>query len=107
MKMGKLYSHQTIISNEGTAVDRVVNIDHTNPNIREELQMLKLENEVDPRIVQPKHLKGQKILYRRGEEILMSEVALIGGECYVMYWGASMKITEMDGWVKLPVVSYL
>jgi hypothetical protein len=69
--------------------------------------MLKLENEVDPRIVQPKHLKGQKILYRRGNEILMSEVAVIADECYVMYWGISMKISEMDGWVKLPVVSYL
>jgi len=76
-------------------------------NIREELQMLKLENEVDPRTVQPKHLRGQKILFRRGDEILMSEVAVIGGECYVMYWGISMKITDMDGWAKLPVVSYL
>lgn len=69
--------------------------------------MLQLENEVDPRIVQPKHLKGQKILFRRGEEILMSEVSLIGGECYVMYWGISMKLSQMDGWLKLPVVSYL
>ena len=69
--------------------------------------MLRLENEVDPRIVQPKHLHGQKILFRRGDEILISEVALIGGECYVMYWGISTRITEMDGWTKLPVVSYL
>ena len=69
--------------------------------------MLQLENEVDPRIGQPKHLRGQKILFRRGNEILMSEVALIGGECYVMYWGISMKLSEMDGWLKLPVVSYL
>ena len=69
--------------------------------------MLQLENEVDPRIVQPKHLRGQKILFRRGNEILMSEVSLIADECYVMYWGISMKISEMDGWVKLPVLSYL
>lgn len=62
---------------------------------------------MDPRIVQPKYLRGQKILFRRGNEILMSEVALIADECYVMYWGISMKISEMDGWVKLPVVSYL
>lgn len=71
------------------------------------MKMLQLENEVDPRIVQPKYLHGQKILFRRGNEILMSDVALIGGECYVMYWGSSMKITEMDGWIKLPVVNYL
>lgn len=69
--------------------------------------MLQLENEIDPKIVQPKHLRGQKILFRRGEEILMSEVALIADECYVMCWGISIKITEMDGWTKLPVVSYL
>lgn len=69
--------------------------------------MLRLENEVDPRIVQPKHLHGQKILFRRGDEILISEVAVIADECYVMYWGISSRITEMDGWVKLPVVSYL
>ena len=69
--------------------------------------MLRLENEVDPRIVQPKHLHGQKILFRRGDEIIISEVAVIGGECYVIYWGSSMRITEMDGWTKLPVVSYL
>ena len=62
---------------------------------------------MDPRIVQPKHLRGQKILFRRGNEILMSEVALIADECYVMYWGISMKLSQMDGWIKLPVVNYL
>ena len=80
---------------------------HMNQNMKEELQMLRLENETDPRIVQPKHLHGQKILFRRGDEILMSEVAVIDGQCYVMYWGISMEITDMDGWIKLPVVNYL
>ena len=37
----------------------------------------------------------------------MSEVAVIDGQCYVMYWGISMEITDMDGWIKLPVVNYL
>ena len=78
-----------------------------NQNMKEELQMLRLENETDPRIVQPKHLHGQKILFRRGDEILMSEVAVIDGQCYVLYWGNSMEITDMDGWIKLPVVNYL
>ena len=69
--------------------------------------MLRLENEIDPKIVQPKHLKGQKILFRRGDEVLISEVSLIADQCYVMYWGISMRLSEMDGWTKLPVVSYL
>ena len=69
--------------------------------------MLKLENEVDPRIVQPKHLKGQKILYRRGNEIAISEVIVIGAKCLVYYSGMTMDILEMDGWIKLPVISYL
>lgn len=69
--------------------------------------MLKLENEVDPRIVQPKHLKGQKILYRRGKEIAISEVIVIGAKCLVYYCGMTMDILEMDGWTKLPVVNYL
>lgn len=69
--------------------------------------MLRLENEVDPKIVQPKHLKGKKILFRRGNDVLISEVAVISDECYVMCWGISMKLSQMDGWTKLPAVSYL
>ncbi len=69
--------------------------------------MLRLENEVDPKIVQPKHLKGKKIIFRRGDEVLISEVIVIAEHCFVMYWGKTMRITEMDGWTKLPVVSYL
>lgn len=71
------------------------------------MRMLRLENEVDPRIVQPKHLKGQKILYRRGDTIAISEVIVIGAKCLVYYCGMTMDILEMDGWTKLPVVSYL
>ena len=69
--------------------------------------MLRLENEVDPRVVQPKHLKGQKILYRRGDTIAISEVIVIGATCFVYYCGITMNILEMDGWTKLPVVNYL
>lgn len=78
-----------------------------NQNTKREIRMLKLENEVDPRIVQPKHLKGQKILYRRGKEIAISEVIVIGAKCLVYYCGMTMDILEMDGWTKLPVVNYL
>lgn len=69
--------------------------------------MLRLENEVDPKLVQPKHLKGKKILFRRGNEIIISEVLVIGAKCLVYYYGMTMDIIEMDGWTKLPVVSYL
>jgi len=69
--------------------------------------MLRLENEVDPKIVQPKHLKGKKIMVRRNDEIFISDVVVIAGECFVRYWGITMDITQMDGWTKLPVVSYL
>jgi len=69
--------------------------------------MLRLENEVDPKVVQPKYLKGKKIIVRRKDEIFISDVVVIAGECFVRYWGITMPITEMDGWTKLPVVSYL
>ena len=69
--------------------------------------MLRLENEVDPKIVQPKHLKGKKIIVRRKDEIFISDVIVIAEKCFVMYWGITMAIAEMDGWTKLPVVSYL
>ena len=69
--------------------------------------MLRLENEVDPKIVQPKHLKGKKIIYRRKNDVFISEVIVIGDKCFVYYYGMTMDIMEMDGWTKLPVVSYL
>lgn len=69
--------------------------------------MLRLQNESDPKLVQPKHLKGKKILFRRGNEIIISEVLVIGDKCLVYYYGITMDIIEMDGWTKLPVVSYL
>jgi hypothetical protein len=78
-----------------------------NQNIKGEIRMLRLENEVDPKIVQPKHLKGKKIIFRRGDEILISEVIVIAEHCFVRYWGITMDITQMDGWTKLPAVSYL
>ena len=88
-------------------VHRVVNIVHTNPNTRKVPQMLRLENEIDPKIVQPKHLKGDKILVRRKDFIFISEVSVINNTAYVYYLGNSMSIHEFDGWTKLPVVSYL
>jgi len=69
--------------------------------------MLKLENEIDPKIVQPKHLKGKKIIYRRKNDVFISEVIVIGDKCLVYYLGITMDIMEMDGWTKLPVVNYL
>ena len=69
--------------------------------------MLRLQNEVDPKITQPKHLKGKKILFRRGDSIMISEVLVIGTKCLVYYSGLTMDITVMDGWTKLPVVDYL
>jgi hypothetical protein len=84
-----------------------VNIVPLNQNMRGEVRMLRLENEVDPKIVQPKHLKGKKIIFRRGDEVFISEVIVIGDKCFVYYSGMTMDIMEMDGWTKLPVVSYL
>jgi hypothetical protein len=84
-----------------------VNIVPLNQNMRGEVRMLRLENEVDPKIVQPKHLKGKKIIFRRGDEVFISEVIVIGDKCFVYYSGITMDITQMDGWTKLPVVSYL
>ena len=78
-----------------------------NQNIKGGIRMLRLENEVDPKITQPKHLKGKKIIFRRGDEILISEVIVIAERCFVRCWGITMDITEMDGWTKLPVVDYL
>jgi hypothetical protein len=78
-----------------------------NQNMRGEVRMLRLENEVDPKIVQPKHLKGKKIIFRRGDEVLISEVIVIAEQCFVRYFGITMDITQMDGWTKIPVVSYL
>lgn len=69
--------------------------------------MLRLENEVDPKIVEPKHLKGQKILIRHKDQIFISEVALINDTAYVYWLGNSMPIQKFDGWTKLPVISYL
>jgi hypothetical protein len=69
--------------------------------------MLRLENEVDPKITQPTHLKDKKIIVRRGDEIFISNVFITGGTCFVYYYGMFMEIFEMDGWTKLPVVSYL
>jgi hypothetical protein len=85
----------------------VANTVFLNLNTRGEIRMLRLENEVDPKIVQPKHLKGKKIIFRRGDEVLISEVIVIAEHCFVRYWGITMDITQMDGWTKLPVVSYL
>jgi hypothetical protein len=85
----------------------VANTAFLNLNTRGEIRMLRLENEVDPKIVQPKHLKGKKIIFRRGDEILISEVIVIAEQCFVRYFGITMDITQMDGWTKLPVVSYL
>jgi hypothetical protein len=78
-----------------------------NQNIKGEVKMLRLENEVDPKIVQPKHLKGKKIIYRRKNDVFISEVIVIGDKCFVYYSGMTMDIMEMDGWTKLPVVDYL
>jgi len=91
----------------GGVVAMGVNIVPLNQNIKGEIRMLRLENEVDPKIVQPKHLKGKKIIFRRGDEVLISEVIVIAEHCFVRYFGITMDITQMDGWTKLPVVSYL
>jgi len=69
--------------------------------------MLRLENETDPKRRQPKHLRGKKIIYRVGNGMFLSEVIIIGTECYVQYNGTWKEITKMDGWVEIPVVSYL
>ena len=91
---------------DGVAVV-VVNIVHMNLNIEKETQMLQLQNETDPRIVQPKHLKGKKILIRKGDEILLAKVEVIDNTAYVLWWGAYYPITHFDGWAEIPVVSYL
>ena len=78
-----------------------------NQNIKGEIRMLRLENEVDPKVVQPKHLKGKKIIFRRKNEIYISEVLVIGAKCLVYYCGLTIDILETDGWTKLPVVNYL
>ena len=65
--------------------------------------MLRLQNESDPKIIQPKHLKGKKILYRWGDKIYLSKVDLIGGRCYVNYHGFITGIDKFDGWTEVPV----
>ena len=89
------------------AVAVVVNIVHSSPNTRKEIKMLQLKSEIDPRIVQPKHLKGQRILIRKGDDVLVAKVEVIGDTAYVLWWGTYYPITHFDGWTELPVESYL
>lgn len=96
----------TIFAEDGVAVV-VANIVHLNQNTQRGLQMLKLQNEIDPRLVQPKHLANKNILVREKDEIYISKVIMIADTVYVRYFSVSKPITEVDGWAQLPISTYL
>jgi hypothetical protein len=66
--------------------------------------MLKLQNEIDPRIIQPKHLANKNILVREKDNIYISKVIMIADNVYVRYFSVTKPIIEVDGWTELPVI---
>ena len=107
MKTVRWYSRRSITFAVDSVAVVVANIVRLNQNIYGGIKMLRLQDEIDPRIVQPKHLKDKKIIYRRGDDILISKVIVIAEQCYVLYHGMTVKLIEMDGWTQLPIVNYL
>lgn len=65
--------------------------------------MIRLENEYDPKRVDPKHMAGKEILIRDKDQIFIAKVALIDNISYVYRFGTTRPLSDFDGWTVLPI----
>lgn len=65
--------------------------------------MIKLENESDPKRVDPRHMAGREILIRDKDQIFIGKVAIINNISYVYRFGSTRPLSDYDGWAPLPI----
>ena len=65
--------------------------------------MIKLENEYDPKRIDPKHMVGREILIRDKEQVFIGKVAIINNISYVYRFGITRPLSDFDGWTTLPI----